>query len=205
MFSYTEVHGQSSLDKHGGIRLNTTYQTVKKPVWLVLLKLVVLTGMVAMAAAVLTPVLAQCLPMWKATLATAGILLIYIGIAFFLRPEANADNMGWCGGFGNDPFQYSDNVNRFLFKLHMLLGPGRFAAETMLDACALVGLAQGAEVNEEEESPPAVLIDPAAYSQAAQASEPPPSDPPPLRPDRFSAPLPVVVAESATLRPGRFE
>lgn len=190
MYSFTEFQGQSSLDKHGGIRLNTTYQTVKKPVWLVLLKLAVLMGMVAIAAAVITPILAQWLPMWKATLATIGSLLIYIGIAFFFRPEANTDNMGWGGGFGNDPFQYSDNINRFLFKLHMLLGPGRFAAETMLDSCALIGLAKGPEVIEEEESPPAVLIDPAAYSQAAQQVAPLPMEPTPLRPDRFSAPQP---------------
>ncbi|HZL88418.1 MAG TPA: hypothetical protein VFB96_08600 [Pirellulaceae bacterium] len=188
MFSFTEFQGQSSQDKHGGIRLNTTYQTVKKPVWLVLLKLTALTGMVAMAAVVITPALAQWLPMWKATLATIGTLLIYIGIAFFFRPEANTDNMGWFGGFGNDPFQYSDNLNRFLFKLHMLLGPGRFAAETMLDACALIGLAKGPEVIEEEESTPAVLIDPASYSQTTQQVAPPAIDPLPLRADRFNMP-----------------
>jgi hypothetical protein len=186
MYSYSEFQGQSSLDKHGGIRLNTSYQTVKKPAWLVLLKLIVLMGMVAMAAAVLTPMLAHWLPMWKATLATIGSLLIYIGVAFFFRPEANTDNIGWCGGFGNDPFQYSDNINRFLFKLHMLLGPGRFAAETMLDACALIGLAKGPEVIEQEEAPPPVLIDPAAYSQAAE--QPGPLAQVPLRSDRFSTP-----------------
>ena len=188
MYSYTEFQGQSSCDKHGGIRLNTSYQTVKKPVWLVLLKLVVLAGMVAIAAAVLTPLLAQLLPMWKATLATIGILLLYIGIAFFFRPEPNTDNMGWFGGFGNDPFQYSDNINRFLFNLHMLLGPGRFAAETMLDACALIGLARGAEVVEEEAPAPVVLIDPAAYSQAAGQATSTVEAPAPLRANRFDIP-----------------
>jgi hypothetical protein len=189
MFSFTEYQSQSSYDKHGGIRLNTTYQTVKKPAWLVLLKLAALAVMVGMAAAVLIPALAQCFPAWKATLAIAGILLIYIGIAFFFRPEANTDNMGWFGGMGNDPFQYSDNINRFLFQLHMVLGPGRFAAETLLDACALVGLAKGPEVieAEAEEAPPAVSLDPAAYSPAAQQPDSQPAQLQALRPDRFHA------------------
>ena len=47
---------------------------------------------------------------------TAGGMLIYTGIAFFFRPEPNTDNLGWGGGLGNDPFQTSDNVNRFLWK-----------------------------------------------------------------------------------------
>jgi hypothetical protein len=133
MFSYTEFRGQSSHDKHGTIELNTSYVTSKKPLWLVLVKLVVLAGMVGVAGAVLIPALGLWLPAWKAVLASAGIVLIYIGAAFFVRPQHNGDNMGWFGGMANDPFQYSDNVNRFLFQLHMVLGPGRFAAETLLD------------------------------------------------------------------------
>lgn len=153
MFSFTELRGQSSLDAHGTVRWNTTYVSGKKPLWLVALKLAVLAGMVGLATAILVPLLVQILPLWKAAAATIGILLIYIGVAFFCRPECNGDNMGWFGGMANDPFQYSDNINRFLFQLHMLLGPGRFAAETMLDTCALMGLARGAEVAAEEELP----------------------------------------------------
>jgi hypothetical protein len=48
----------------------------------------------------------------------------------------------------NDPTQYSDNVNRTLWKVHCLLGPGRFISETVLDCCTLVGLT--AEVSEEQ-------------------------------------------------------
>ncbi len=184
MYSLTEYQGQSSLDKHGGIALNTSYETCKKPVWLVLLKLAVLLGMMAVGTALVTPPLMQWLPAWKAAPVTIGILLIYIGVAFFFRPQYNGDNMGWCGGFANDPFQYSDNINRFLFKLHMLLGPGRFAAETMLDACALVGLARGPEVVEGA-AEPALVIDSALDSPAAGGAD---AALPPPRADRFDKP-----------------
>jgi hypothetical protein len=190
MFSL-ELQGQTSQDKHGGIRLNTTYVTSKKPLWLVAIKLAVLVGMLALASCTLGPILAQWLVLWKALAATVGIILIYIGVAFFVRPEASSDNMGWFGGLGNDPFQYSDNINRFLFKLHMLLGPGRFAAETLLDLCALLGLARGAEVTEESSpspsaalAPPAAAINPSRYSLAA-VPIPEQTERSPLRADRF--------------------
>lgn len=185
MYSYTEFQGQTSLDKHGSIELNTNCETSQKPLWLVLVKLLVLMGMVAIGTAILTPALMQWMPLWKAALLTIGILQIYIGVSFFVRPRYNPDNMGWFGGMGNDPFQYSDNINRMLFKLHMLLGPGRFAADTMLDACALIGVARTAETTEGTDPPAAVgpFIDPSAYSQAAGTL--PTTQP---RPDRFEVP-----------------
>ncbi|HUE69552.1 MAG TPA: hypothetical protein VMP01_01580 [Pirellulaceae bacterium] len=181
MFSYTELRGQSSLDKHGSIELNTTYVTSRKPLWLVCLKLVVLAGMASLGFAILVPLLLQWLPPWNAALVSLGILLIYIGVSFFCRPKCNSDNMGWFGGMANDPFQYSDNINRFLFQLHMLLGPGRFAAETLLDVCTLAGLAKGPEVIAEPE-PAVALVEPSAYSHASNEPAALPSG---LRSDRF--------------------
>jgi hypothetical protein len=67
-------------------------------------------------------------------------MLVYTAVAFFIRPEPDTDNLGLCGGLINDPFQSADNVNRWLWKAHCLLGPGRFTAETFLDLCALAGL-----------------------------------------------------------------
>ena len=185
MFSLTELRGQSSLDKHGSIELSTSYTTARKPAWLVLLKLAVLAGLAAIGSAIVAPLLMHWLPAWKAALVTIGVLLIYIGAAFFVRPNFNADNMGWFGGTANDPFQYSDNVNRFLFQLHMFLGPGRFAAETMLDLCMLLGLARGPEVISEPE-PEVVLADPSACLQAD--AEKSPLVTPGMRPDRFDVP-----------------
>jgi hypothetical protein len=54
-----------------------------------------------------------------------------------------------CGsliGMSDDPFKYSDNLNRGLWDLHIWLGPGRYASETLLDVCVLLGFARGEEV-----------------------------------------------------------
>ncbi len=189
MFSFTELRGQSSYDKHGSIELNTTYVTSRKPLWLVLVKLLVLAGMAGLGSAMALPLLVQWMPLWKGALLTGGILLIYIGVSFFCRPRCNSDNMGWFGGLSNDPFQYSDNINRLLFQLHMLLGPGRFAAETILDACGLAGLAKGPELVEEP-AEDAVPSDPLMNLQAPEAAPVLPAAAPVAgpRPDRFDAP-----------------
>jgi hypothetical protein len=187
MFSFTEFQGQSSLDKHGSVEINTEYYTRKKPAWWVLLKLLGVAAMVAVGYGIALPTVAEALPLWQACAAVAGVMLIYVGIAFFFRPEPNTDNMGWIGGMSNDPTQYSDNINRSLWNLHCVLGPGRFTAETLLDLCVLLGLAKGDEILDST-SPAELQCDlPAAASAdaaiAAQASAP-------LRADRFEQPGP---------------
>src|SRR5436190_4306393 len=148
MFSLFEVQGQSSLPhKSGTVEINTEYHTEKKPVWLVLLKLLGVAAMVAVGAAIAMPTLLELkFPLWQAVAITLGGMMVYTGIAFFFRPEPNTDNLGWGGGMMNDPFQYSDNVNRFLWRAHCVLGPGRFTAETLLDTCVLLGIVRGDEV-----------------------------------------------------------
>jgi hypothetical protein len=89
--------------------------------------------------------------------------------------------MGWFGGLSNDPTQYSDNINRFLWNLHCLLGPGRFAAETLLDTCVLAGLASGEEVEPSYDATDELTM-------AASQSETSPADnldSPALNPNRF--------------------
>jgi hypothetical protein len=134
----------------GTIEVNTDYHARRKPLWLVMLKLVGLAVMVPVGFVLVAPLIP--LPMWQAIVVSAGVLLIYVGLAFFFRPEPDPDNMGWAGGLVNDPFHYSDNINRWLFTLHCVLGPGRFASETVLDACALLGWVQVNEAPVEEES-----------------------------------------------------
>lgn len=146
MFSYHEWQGQASYHKAGEIQVNQHYYTQTKPAWLVCLKLLGLAAMVAVGYAIAIPSLREVLPLWQTIVLVAGVMLVYTGIAFFVRPEADGDNMGIAGGFANDPFQYSDNINRCLWNLHCLLGPGRFAAETLLDVCVYAGLAGGEEV-----------------------------------------------------------
>ena len=184
MFSFTELHGQSPLDEHGTIELSTSCAASRKPLWLVLLKLLTLAGMVGIASAVLVPLLTRWLPLANALLVTMGILLIYVGAAFFCRPKYNPDNMGWFGGMANDPFQYSDNINRMLFQLHMVLGPGRFAAETLLDAWALAGATKESERSAEMDVAGA-LADFDGKSPSCYAPAEPLAHSPGLKADRF--------------------
>ena len=58
------------------------------------------------------------LPLWQSVvLVIRRAMFVYVGLAFFLRPEPDGDNMGWCGGVLDDPFHYSDDINRLLFGL----------------------------------------------------------------------------------------
>ncbi len=155
MFSWFEVVGErNDPQKPGSVKLNTFYETQKKPLWLVSLKLLGLLAMLAVGYALLVPILP--LPIWQRFVVASGIMLIYVGIAFFVRPEPNPDNLGFLGGMMNDPTRYSDNISRGLWNAHCMLGPGRFIAETLLDCSTLLGLTaeisaeQAAEVEEEK-------------------------------------------------------
>jgi hypothetical protein len=186
MFSPWEIQGQSNLlDKSGTIELNTDYSANRKPAWLVLLKLLGVAAMVGVGGAIVLPTLLQFkFPLLQGIAITAGGMLIYTGIAFFIRPEPNTDNLGWGGGMMNDPFQCSDNVNRFLWKAHCVLGPGRFTAETLLDLCMLLGIAK---TEEELASEPAFVSTLAADVGVAPANSFDASRPiAPLDPNRFA-------------------
>ena len=154
MLGFSELQrGTGPFEQRGTVAINTEYHASKRPLWLIALKLLGVAAMVAVGAAIAVPTLLELqLPLWQAIAYTAGGMLIYTGIAFFFRPEPNTDNLGIGGGLANDPFQSSDNVNRFLWRLHCLLGPGRFTAETFLDTCLFVGLTRDGEA---ESSTPA--------------------------------------------------
>jgi hypothetical protein len=122
----------------GTFEFNTEHEAPKRPLWLVLLKLFGLLAMLPIGYVLVIPLLP--LPAWQSISVASGILLIYIGLAFFVRPEPDTDNLGWAGGLVDDPFHYSDDANRWLLLLHCALGPGRFASEAILDACALLGV-----------------------------------------------------------------
>src|SRR5687768_7849320 len=127
MFSFTELRCQASTDKHGNVELHTEFFRKRRPIWLVLLKIMGVAAMIAVGYAIALPTLMQEvpeLPVWQAAAYIGGAMFAYTAVAFFIRPEANGDNMGWFGGASNDPTQYSDNINRFLWKAHMVLGPG---------------------------------------------------------------------------------
>jgi hypothetical protein len=146
--TYEYAHEHASRDEVGTIEINDQYVTHRKPAWLVLLKVLGLGVMVAAAVGLAYPSLRQVLPPLQSAAVIAGVILIYSGLAFFFRPEPNTDNLGYCGGGVNDPTKISDDLNRGLLDLHIVLGPGRFASETLLDLCVLAGIAGGEEVLE---------------------------------------------------------
>jgi hypothetical protein len=147
MVGWYEIVGERADPQQvGGIRLNTFYETRNKSLWLISLKSLALVLMIAAGFAVTVPWMPMAL--WKSSTLVAGIMLMYVGLAFFVRPEANEDNLGLLGGLVNDPLHYSDNLNRALWQAHCLLGPGRFAAGTVLDISTLLGFT--AEVTAEQ-------------------------------------------------------
>jgi len=121
------MYSLSALDKSGTVELNTDCYRIRRPAWLVLLKLLGAAAMIAVGAAIAIPSLLELeFPLWHAIAVTAGGMILYTAIAFFVRPEPNTDNLS---GF-----------NKFLWNVHCALGPGRFTSDTLLDLCVLVGL-----------------------------------------------------------------
>ena len=151
MVDFYEIVGQNpNLDKHGSIEINDEHSAGDNPLWLLILRWFGVATLIAIVGFLAMPLLLQVLPTAQAIIVAIGVILIYLGMAFFLRPEPNTDNMGWLGGFANDPSQYSDNINRELWNLHCLLGPGRFIATTVLDTFAYFGLITDDGMGEQE-------------------------------------------------------
>lgn len=142
MINYTEYSCQpaneTQFTKCGEVKIHTDTVNEKKPAWRVILKVVALVAILPAGFALVVQLIP--LPPLQASLVTAGVLLIYSGLAYFIRPEANTDNMGWLGGAMDDPFQYNDDINRVLFKAHCLLGPGRFVAQSIVDLLTLCNI-----------------------------------------------------------------
>jgi hypothetical protein len=69
---------------------------------------------------------------------TTGTIILYSLIAYFIRPEPDTDDMGICGGMIDNPFSYSDNGNRFLMGLKIILMPGCFFTESTINMFLLL-------------------------------------------------------------------
>src|SRR5215213_1358970 len=103
MFSFTELRGESEYDRRhrGSIEIQGDYVARRKPAWLVV-------GKLAIAMLVIGFAYALCLihihyPGWKVSAVFFGVLLLYCGLAYVIRPNPNDMNMGWFGGAMNDP------------------------------------------------------------------------------------------------------
>ncbi len=64
--------------------------------------------------------------------------LVYLILGYFVHPKPDTSNLGWPGGLMDHPFRYSDDINRFLLGLMIVLLPGRFISEAVADMAGLV-------------------------------------------------------------------
>jgi hypothetical protein len=58
---------------------------------------------------------------------------LYLLAAYLIHPKPDTSNVGWLGGFIDHPFRYSDDINRALVFLLILLWPGRLVANGLVD------------------------------------------------------------------------
>jgi len=76
---------------------------------------------------------------------------VYLLLAYMIRPEADRHNLGWGGGLMDNPFRWSDDVNRWLMFLMIALWPGRFIAEGLIGLAAYPFRSSAAEEPAESE------------------------------------------------------
>jgi hypothetical protein len=72
-----------------------------------------------------------------------AVLVVYSCISFFFHPSPDYSNIGWFGGLINNPFRLSDDLNRFLDFLDLILAPGRFWTESLINLARLIRHALG--------------------------------------------------------------
>lgn len=77
-------------------------------------------------------------PTHKTVALTMGATFVYLFLSFVIRPAPDMNNIGWLGGLMDHPFRYSDDINRVLLWLKLLLLPGRLIAESFVDMAILV-------------------------------------------------------------------
>ena len=66
------------------------------------------------------------------------VTVIYLFLGYTVHPTPDTSNVGWLGGLCDHPFRYSDDINRFLIFFTILLWPGRFFSESLVDTGRLV-------------------------------------------------------------------
>jgi len=57
-----------------------------------------------------------------------GGLILYVWVSYRVSAKPDTSNLGWWGGLLDNPFRSSDNVNRWLLYLRLLLAPGKLMA-----------------------------------------------------------------------------
>lgn len=71
--------------------------------------------------------------LWAEVFFIFSIEILYLGIAYVFKPEPDRSNLGWFGGCIDNPFRISDDFNRSLMFLSVLLLPGRLVSIGIVD------------------------------------------------------------------------
>lgn len=98
-----------------------------RPAWARVFRLLLSAAFVIGAWILLRRALPEAHYLW---LSFTGGALAYLALGFYVRPRADTSNLGWAGGLFDHPFRYSDDINRWLLFLSIVLWPGRFVAVT---------------------------------------------------------------------------
>jgi len=64
-------------------------------------------------------------------LGVLGGAAVYLLISFLWTPSPDTSDLGYFGGLSDNPFSFSDDWNRFLLSVNLLLYPGRIASWTL--------------------------------------------------------------------------
>ncbi len=70
---------------------------------------------------------------FKSIAYTAAGVFLYCLVSYFISPQADTSNIGWLGGLVDHPFRYSDDLNRWLLFFALILFPGLFIAQSIVD------------------------------------------------------------------------
>jgi hypothetical protein len=98
---------------------------------------IVIRGVIAIAIAIVVFIgIARLAHTPGDRLAALLAVIVYCLVAYWVAVRPRLDNMGWFGGFVDDPFRWSDDANRTLLFVGVLLGPGRFVTGSLRDLFA---------------------------------------------------------------------
>ncbi len=96
----------------------------------------IITGFISIAVTCLGPILYMQQDLdadWRIALGIFVGTCIYAAAGYSLKLSPNYDNMGWAGGLFDNPFRYSDDVNRTLLFFKIALVPGRLLGIGFVD------------------------------------------------------------------------
>ena len=97
-------------------------------------RVIVLRGVVAIVVVAAAAVgIARVTDTAAETIILTTVATVYCGIAYWITPRPALDNVGWFGGLIDHPFRWSDDVNRSLVFLGVILWPGRFLTVSLRD------------------------------------------------------------------------